>query len=69
MTDHQELSPRGLHGSGAVAFSTRGEYGVRFMVALARMDHGFRFGVSGKGFDQTRTPMAECGIEFVLRKR
>ena len=40
MTDHQELSPRGLHGSGAVAFSTRGEYGVRFMVALARMDHG-----------------------------
>lgn len=33
-------APRGLHGSGAVAFSTRGEYGVRFMVALARMDHG-----------------------------
>lgn len=40
MTEHQELSTRGLHGSGAVAFSTRGEYGVRFMVALARMDHG-----------------------------
>ena len=38
-------------------------------ISLARMDHGFRFGVSGKGFDQTRTPMAECGIEFVLRKR
>ena len=35
-----EPSDRGLHGSGAVAFSTRGEYGVRFMVALARMDHG-----------------------------
>ena len=40
LTDNQELSTRGLHGSGAVAFSTRGEYGVRFMVALARMDHG-----------------------------
>jgi Rrf2 family protein len=40
LTEHQELSTRGLHGSGAVAFSTRGEYGVRFMVALARMDHG-----------------------------
>ena len=35
-----ETGARGLHGSGAVAFSTRGEYGVRFMVALARMDHG-----------------------------
>jgi len=35
-----DAPPRGLHGSGAVAFSTRGEYGVRFMVALARMDHG-----------------------------
>ena len=40
MNDHQEPGARGLHGSGAVAFSTRGEYGVRFMVALARMDHG-----------------------------
>ena len=35
-----EGGARGLHGSGAVAFSTRGEYGVRFMVALARMDRG-----------------------------
>jgi len=26
-----EPSDRGLHGSGAVAFSTRGEYGVRFI--------------------------------------
>jgi len=40
LNDHQEPGARGLHGSGAVAFSTRGEYGVRFMVALARMDHG-----------------------------
>ena len=40
MSSHHEPVTRGLHGSGAVAFSTRGEYGVRFMVALARMDHG-----------------------------
>ena len=40
MAGEQEPGTRGLHGTGAVAFSTRGEYGVRFMVALARMDHG-----------------------------
>ena len=40
LSEHQEPVARGLHGTGAVAFSTRGEYGVRFMVALARMDHG-----------------------------
>ena len=40
MASDGEQGTRGLHGSGAVAFSTRGEYGVRFMVALARMDHG-----------------------------
>ncbi|MEY4666598.1 MAG: hypothetical protein RIQ87_378 [Chloroflexota bacterium] len=40
MNEHEEQAPRGLHGTGAVAFSTRGEYGVRFMVALARMDKG-----------------------------
>ena len=39
-THAAEGGARGLHGTGAVAFSTRGEYGVRFMVALARMDHG-----------------------------
>ncbi len=40
MSEQQALPTRGLHGSGAVAFSTRGEYGVRFMVALARLDRG-----------------------------
>ncbi|MFM9165980.1 MAG: RrF2 family transcriptional regulator [Candidatus Limnocylindrus sp.] len=40
MNEHQQPTSRGMHGSGAVAFSTRGEYGVRFMGALARMDHG-----------------------------
>ncbi|MBL8700845.1 MAG: class I SAM-dependent methyltransferase [Alphaproteobacteria bacterium] len=29
----------------------------------------FRPALAAKGFDQTRTPVAECAIEFVLRKR
>lgn len=32
------------------------------------LDQGFRYRMVGTGFDQTRTPLAECGIEFVLRK-
>jgi hypothetical protein len=32
------------------------------------LDQGFRYGLAGRNFDQTRTPSAECGIEFVLRK-
>ena len=40
MNDHQDPAQRDLHGSGAVTFSMRSEYGVRFMVALTRMDHG-----------------------------
>ncbi len=39
------------------------------IVSVELLDQGYRYGLQGKGFDQTRTPMAEAGIEFVLRKR
>ena len=31
-------------------------------------DHGYRHGLAGKGFDQTRTPLTDAAIEIVLRK-
>lgn len=37
-------------------------------LSVARLDMGVRFRILHKGFDQTRTPMAECAIEFVLQK-
>lgn len=39
------------------------------LVSLQLMDHGYRHTSLPRGIDQTRTPMAECAIEFVLRKR
>ncbi|HUB11331.1 MAG TPA: methyltransferase domain-containing protein [Acetobacteraceae bacterium] len=38
-------------------------------VSLGLMDHCYRYEAQGHDFDQTRTPMAEAAIEFVLRKR
>jgi SAM-dependent methyltransferase len=38
-------------------------------VSAGVMDHCYRYEAQGRGFDQTRTPMAEAAIEFVLRKR
>jgi SAM-dependent methyltransferase len=35
-------------------------------VSIQLLDQGYRYGLSGKDADQTRTPMAEAGIEFVL---
>ncbi len=32
------------------------------------IDQGYRYSLHGADIDQTRMPMAECGIEFVLRK-
>ncbi len=31
-------------------------------------DHGYRHGLAGRGFDQTRTPLTDAAIEIVLRK-
>lgn len=38
------------------------------VVSVGLMDHSYRYGYAELDFDQTRTPAAECGIEFVLRK-
>ena len=38
------------------------------IISLGLVDHGYRYGLQGRGIDQTRTPLAECGIEFVLKK-
>jgi SAM-dependent methyltransferase len=32
------------------------------------IDQGYRYGLHASGVDQTRMPLAECGIEFILRK-
>lgn len=39
------------------------------VLSIQRLDQGYRFESLPRGIDQTRTPMAECGIEFILRKR
>lgn len=39
------------------------------IVSVQVMDHGYRHTSLPRNIDQTRTPMAECAIEFVLRKR
>jgi SAM-dependent methyltransferase len=38
-------------------------------ISISLMDHCYRYEIHGRGFDQTRTPMAEAAIEIVLRKR
>lgn len=37
-------------------------------LSVFRVDHGVRFGLLGKQFDMTQTPMCEAGIEFVLQR-
>lgn len=39
------------------------------ILSLARIDHGYREASLPRTIDQTRTPLAECAIEFVLKKR
>lgn len=39
------------------------------IVSIQQLDQGYRHETLPRGVDQTRTPMAECAIEFVLRKR
>ena len=39
------------------------------VISVAKIDHGYRYGSLPRFIDQTRTPLAECSIEFVLRKR
>ena len=39
------------------------------ILSLQVLDHGYRYKSLSHGIDQTRTPIAECAIEFVLRKR
>jgi len=39
------------------------------VLSVQVLDQGYRFATLPRGIDQTRTPMAECAIEFVLRKR
>ena len=38
------------------------------IISVGLVDHGYRYSLQGRGFDQTRTPLAECGIEFVLKR-
>lgn len=38
------------------------------LLSLQLLDHGYRQQSLPRGIDQTRTPMAECGIEFIFRK-
>lgn len=38
------------------------------IISVALIDQGYRYSLNGLGFDQTRSPLAECGIEFVLKK-
>ncbi|MDP1527332.1 MAG: class I SAM-dependent methyltransferase [Rhodocyclaceae bacterium] len=39
------------------------------ILSLQLIDQGYRAATLPRGVDQTRTPMAECSIEFVLKKR
>jgi SAM-dependent methyltransferase len=39
------------------------------IVSLQLLDQGYRYASMPRGVDQTRAPMAECSIEFILRKR
>ena len=45
----------------------RGFAGQAQVLSVQLLDQGYRHGLAGRDFNQTRTPMAECGIEFVLR--
>jgi SAM-dependent methyltransferase len=38
------------------------------IISVGLVDQGYRYSLKGRGIDQTRTPLAECGIEFVLKK-
>lgn len=37
-------------------------------ISVSLIDHGYRYGLQDQHFDQTRTPMAEGGIEMILAK-
>lgn len=38
------------------------------VISLGLIDQGYRYRLKDRGIDQTRTPLGECGIEFVLKK-
>lgn len=38
-------------------------------LSISLIDHGYRYGLRDGKFDQTRTPLAEAGIEIILVKR
>jgi tetratricopeptide (TPR) repeat protein/SAM-dependent methyltransferase len=42
--------------------------GTAAPLSIELIDRGYRYGLKNNEFDQTRTPLAEAGIEFVLRK-
>lgn len=47
-----------------------GEFrGAAELLSLQKLDQGYRAVTLPRGLDQTRTAMAECSVEFVLRKR
>lgn len=46
----------------------KGFCGQSQLISLGLIDHGYRYRLQGRGVDQSRTPLAECGIEFVLKK-
>ena len=41
---------------------------ISHMLKLEQLDRAFRYGIDQR-FDQTVTPVAECAIELILRKR
>ena len=41
---------------------------ISHMLKLEQLDRAFRYGIDQR-FDQTVTPVAECAIELILRKK
>jgi len=37
--------------------------------SISLLDEGYRYGLLGNNFDQTRTPLSESGIEVILRRQ
>jgi hypothetical protein len=37
-------------------------------LSISLIDNGYRYRLQDANFDQTRTPLAEAGIEFILAK-
>lgn len=72
-SDHRWTFTTAKQGSWSARSINLAEFLARFaaqahLLKLETLDAAFRFGL-GRRFDQTLTPVGECAIEFVLRKR